>query len=225
MNGLPRFNEYNRFYERLILTGCFRTASALRCNRSHAAHHLLHAMNVELSDGTISIRPYREEDADALYEAVRESIAEVSPWLPWCHEDYSIEESREFVGTRGKSAADGEWYSFGVFAKDSSKFLGGVGLNFINRVHLMANLGYWVRSSSVGRGVATSATKLAASFGFEELGLHRIEIVAAVENIASQRVAEKAGAVREGVLRKRLLIRGESQDAVLFSLVPEDLAK
>ena len=182
-------------------------------------------MNVELSDETISIRTYREGDADVLYEAVRESIAEVSPWLPWCHEDYSIEESREFVSTRGKSAADGEWYSFGVFEKDSGKFLGGVGLNFINRVHLMANLGYWVRSSSVGRGVATSATKLAASFGFEELGLHRIEIVAAVENIASQRVAEKAGAVREGVLRKRLLIRGESQDAVLFSLVPEDLAK
>ena len=66
---------------------------------------------------------------------------------------------------------------------------------------------------------------MAARFGFEELGLHRIEIVAAVENIASQRVAEKAGAVREGVLRKRLLIRGESQDAVLFSLLPEDLAK
>jgi len=148
-------------------------------------------MNVELSDETISIRTYREGDADVLYEAVRESIAEVSPWLPWCHEDYSIEESREFVSTRGKSAADGEWYSFGVFEKDSGKFLGGVGLNFINRVHLMANLGYWVRSNSVGRGVATSATRLAARFGFEELGLHRIEIVAAVENIASQRVAGK----------------------------------
>src|SRR5438105_11683944 len=180
-------------------------------------------MNVELSDETISIRPYREEDADALYEAVHESIAEVSPWLPWCHENYSIEESREFVSTRGKSAADGEWYSFAVFEKESGKFLGGVGLNFINRVHLLANLGYWVRSSSVGRGVATAATRLAARFGFEELGLHRIEIVAAVENIPSQRVAEKAGALREGLLRKRLLISGESKDAMLFSLVPEDM--
>ena len=180
-------------------------------------------MNVELSDGIILVRPYRQEDADLLYEAVRESIAEVSPWLPWCHENYSIEDSREFVGTRGKSAADGEWYSFGVFERESGRFLGGVGLNFINRVHMMANLGYWVRTSSVGRGVATSATRLAARFGFEELGLQRIEIVAAVENIASQRVAEKAGAVREGVVRKRLLIRGESQDAMMFSLVPEDL--
>src|SRR6266404_5249981 len=172
------------------------------------------AMNIELSYGAILIRAYRQEDTDALYAAVRESIAEVSPWLAWCHEDYSIEESREFVSSREKSAADGEWYSFGVFEKDSGRFLGGVGLNFINRVHLMANLGYWVRTSSVGRGVATSATRLAARFGLEELGLHRIEIVVAVDNLASQRVAEKAGALREAVLRKRLLTRGESQDAV-----------
>jgi ribosomal-protein-serine acetyltransferase len=203
--------------------GILREPRASRGNHSYAASHF-HAMNVELSDGTVLIRPYRQQDADVLYEAVRESIAEVSPWLPWCHENYSIEESREFVSTRGKSAADGEWYSFAVFEKESGKFLGGVGLNFINRVHMMANLGYWVRSSSVGRGVATSATRLAARFGFEELGLQRIEIVAALENIASQRVAEKAGAVREAVVRKRLLIRGESQDAVMFSLVPEDVA-
>jgi|SRR5437588_3995702 len=180
-------------------------------------------MNVELSDGTILVRPYRQEDADLLYEAVRESIAEVSLWLPWCHENYSIEDSREFVSTRGKSAADGEWYSFAVFEKERGKFLGGVGLNFINRVHLMANLGYWVRTGSVGRGVATSATRLAARFALEELGLHRIEIVVAVDNLASQRVAEKAGALREGLLRKRLLISGESKDAMLFSLVPEDI--
>lgn len=44
-----------------------------------------------------------------------------------------------------------------------------------------------------------------------------------VDNIASQRVAEKVGAVRESVLRKRLLTNGDSQDAVLFSLTPEDL--
>lgn len=87
----------------------------------------------------------------------------------------------------------------------------------------MANLGYWVRTSAAGRGVATGATRAVARFGFEQIGLKRIEIVAAVNNLSSQRVAEKAGAVREGVLRKRLLIRGESHDAVLFSLVAEDL--
>jgi RimJ/RimL family protein N-acetyltransferase len=179
-------------------------------------------MTPELTEGSILIRPFRQGDEDALYEAVRESIAEVSVWLPWCHQDYSIQESREFISSREIASQGGEWHSFGIFAKDS-KFLGGVGINFINHVHQMANLGYWVRTSAAGHGVATAATRLAARFAFEQIGLQRIEIVAALDNIASQRVAEKSGAKREGVLRKRLLIRGESLDAVLFSLVAEDL--
>jgi RimJ/RimL family protein N-acetyltransferase len=180
-------------------------------------------MKLELIEGPLLIRPFREGDASALYEAVRESISEVSPWLPWCHQDYSIEESREFIGSREIASQGGEWYSLGIFETDGGRFLGGVGINFINRVHQMANLGYWVRTSAAGRGIATAATRMAARFGFEQLGLQRIEIVVAVANIPSQRVAEKAGARREGVLRNRLLIRGESLDAVLFSLVAGDL--
>jgi ribosomal-protein-serine acetyltransferase len=185
--------------------------------------HYFNVMKVELIEGPVLIRTLCQEDVGALYEAARESIAEVSPWLSWCHENYAIEETKEFVTSRQIASQGDEWYSFGVFEHTGGRFLGGVGINFINRVHQMANLGYWVRTSAAGRGVATRATRVAARFGFEQLGLKRIEIVAAVDNLASQRVAEKAGAVREGVLRQRLLIRGESQDAVLFSLVREDL--
>ena len=177
---------------------------------------------IELTDGVVAIRRYRDGDAELLYEAVRESIAEVSLWLPWCHEGYSIAESRDFVASRNVRSQGDEWYSFAVIDQSSGRFLGGVGINFINRVHQFANLGYWVRTSAAGRGVATRATRLAARFGFAELGLHRIEIVAAVDNIASQRVAERAGAVREAILRRRLSINGLPHDAVLFSLVAED---
>ena len=177
----------------------------------------------ELTGDDIIVRPLCADDVRPLYEAARESIPEVSAWLPWCHANYSIEETEEFIASRGRGEANDEWYSFGIVEKETGRFLGGVGLNFINRVHQMANLGYWVRTSAAGRGVATEATRLVARFGFETLGLKRIEIHAAVRNVASQRVAEKVGAVREGVLRKRLLIRGQSQDSVLFSMLPEDL--
>jgi ribosomal-protein-serine acetyltransferase len=66
-------------------------------------------------------------------------------------------------------------------------------------------------------------SRLAARFGFEELGLQRVEIVAAVENVSSRRAAEKAGARREGILRKRIVLYGVTHDAVLYSLVAEDL--
>jgi RimJ/RimL family protein N-acetyltransferase len=177
---------------------------------------------VILTDGDIFVRPVRLEDAEALFEAAHESIPEVSPWLPWCHKNYAIEETRAFLSSRTNPASSEEAYSFGIFNKSSERFLGGVGLNFFNRVHQMANLGYWVRTSETGKGVASRATRLVAKFGFAELGLQRLEIIAAVGNIASQRVAEKAGAVRECVARKRLLINGEPLDAVVFSLLRED---
>jgi ribosomal-protein-serine acetyltransferase len=176
-----------------------------------------------MTDGEIFVRPVRLDDAEALFEAAHESIPEVSPWLPWCHKNYAIEETREFLASRTTRTSSEEAYSFGIFNKSSERFLGGVGLNFFNRVHQMANLGYWVRTSETGKGVASRATRLVARFGFAELGLQRIEIIAAVGNVASQRVAENAGAVRECVARKRLLINGEQLDAVVFSLLAEDL--
>jgi ribosomal-protein-serine acetyltransferase len=175
-----------------------------------------------LSNGHILIRPFRAEDIDPMCQAVRESITEVSPWLPWCHPDYRIEDSQAFVMSRESAWKNEDEYSFAVCDARTQMFLGGVGLNQVIRIYRCANLGYWVRSSCVGRGVASSAVQLAARFGLEELGLQRIEILAATGNHASQRAALKARAVREGVLRKRLLINGESHDAVVYSLVAED---
>ncbi len=113
-------------------------------------------------------------------------------------------------------------FAFAVFDVNGNLFLGGVGLNQFNRNHNFANLCYWVRSSQTGRGVATAATLLAAEFGFEDLGLNRIEILTAVGNVASGRVAEKAGAKKEGILRSRLLLHNRPQDAVMYSLIAAD---
>jgi RimJ/RimL family protein N-acetyltransferase len=84
-------------------------------------------------------------------------------------------------------------------------------------------MAYWVRSSQIGRGLATAAVKLLAGFGFDELGLNRLEIVVAKGNFPSQRVAEKAGALREGELRRRIQVRDRIFDVVMFSLIPTDM--
>jgi ribosomal-protein-serine acetyltransferase len=175
------------------------------------------------SDGRITIRPYRNDDTAALFEAVRESVDQVAAWLDWCHPNYSRSDSETWVSSREAAWRRGEDYSFVILDPATQTFLGGCGLNDINPAHGFANLGYWVRSSWTGRGVATGAARLVARFGFQQRGLKRIEIVAAVDNTASQRVAEKVGAHREGVLRCRLMIHGKVHDAVLYSLIPSDL--
>ena len=70
-----------------------------------------------------------------------------------------------------------------------------------------------------GHGVAVCAVGLPADYAFQETDLVRLEILCAFANVRSQRVAEKVGAVREGVLRDRLLLHDTPHDAVMFSIV------
>jgi RimJ/RimL family protein N-acetyltransferase len=182
-------------------------------------------MKSEISNDLITIRRYFIEDTDALYEAVRESIDEVSVWLPWCHPNYSKQESIDWISMQMDAWDYGNEFSFFILEKSTEKLIGGVGLNQIVKEHKMGNLGYWIRTGYTGKGIATAATKMCAKFGFEELKLNRIEIIAATENYASIRVAEKAGATREALLRNRLIVNDKILDAVLFSLIPGDILK
>jgi len=174
----------------------------------------------QLTGDSVFLRPYQDADVNHLYEAVRESMGQVSVWMPWCHAHYSVQESRMWIESRPEKREDGTSYDFAIFDSSNDSFLGGCGLNRINAG--VANLGYWVRTSRTRQGVATAATLLLARFGFDRLTLNRIEILIAVDNRASQRVAERVGAVREGVLRNRLVVRDAEHDAVMFSLIPSD---
>jgi RimJ/RimL family protein N-acetyltransferase len=182
-------------------------------------------MKTEWENDVVGIRPYRPSDIPLLLDAVQESMKELHQWMPWCHPEYNVHDSAEFLATRDEEWRNGEHYSFVIYARENGFFLGGVGINFINRVHNFANLGYWVRTRATRHGVATAAVRLAAEFAFTELKFSRLEIVVSIDNVHSQRVAEKAGAVREGMLRRRLLLHDEPKDAVLFSLLPEDLRR
>jgi ribosomal-protein-serine acetyltransferase len=172
---------------------------------------------------SVRIRPYVPHDAQRLYEAARESIPEVYPWLPWCHPGYTMTDAQSWVDSREQGWADGESYAF-VIESDSARFLGGCGLNQISTAHRWANLGYWVRTSAAGQGVATAAVRLLEDWAFRNTELDRLEIVASVMNRASIRVAEKSGAVREGISRERLLLHDKRHDAAVFALLRSDWA-
>jgi RimJ/RimL family protein N-acetyltransferase len=166
----------------------------------------------------VRIRPYQASDAPLLLDAAIESREHLSPWLPWCHAEYNRSDSETWIRHCAEMQITRSEYHF-VITDPDGRFLGGCGLNQIRADHGIANLGYWVRASATGRGVATEAVRLLAEFAFRETDLRRLEIVAAVTNLASRRVAEKAGALWEGVQRDRLMLQGRSHDAVVYALV------
>ena len=164
------------------------------------------------------IRLYQQRDAEDMHAAALESVAEVYPWMAWCHEHYSLDEAREWIAVQEELANQGMAYEFAIL-DEADRFLGGCGINQISKANRFANLGYWVRTSSMGRGVAPAAARLVAEYAFRETDLIRLEIVCAVANTRSQRVAEKIGAVREGILRSRLVLPTGVSDAAMYSLV------
>ncbi len=180
-------------------------------------------MSRSLQNAQILVRPHDVQDIDPLYVAIRESVAEISPWLPWCHAAISMEEVAAFVEFSRAGWADKSQYQFVICDILSGSPIGGISLNHLVKPNRLANMGYWVRTSATGRGVASQAVKLVASLGFKELGLTRIEIAAVPNNVASCSVARRVGAKLEGVARNRLVMHGKAYDANLYSLTPGDI--
>lgn len=172
----------------------------------------------------VSIRPPRAGDEDAVFAAIEESRAELAPFMPWCVPQYSVDDARTWIdavvaGHRERTSAE-----FVITTEDGT-VLGACGLNMFDVQNHRANLGYWVRTSACGRGVATEAVSLLVEWARANTDFVRVEIVASVRNAASLRVAEKSGARREGTLRARFLLPDGFHDGVMFSIVLDRSAR
>lgn len=153
-------------------------------------------------------------------------MSTVSPWISWIDSIRSLADSERWIGERLEHWRTQSQFHFGIFAAaDPNTLLGGIGLNQLNATHRFANLGYWVRTGAEGRGVATRASILVGRFALTHLGLGRIEIITAADNVPSQRVAEKVRARFEGLQRNRLFMHGRWISARMYSLVPEDFSE
>ncbi len=175
-------------------------------------------MRTVLRDDIIHLRPFAAQDVFDLYSATRETIGSLCEWMLWCHPDYSLEDCRNFL-TRSVKDWDSEAsYNFAIVDVKTGEVCGSISLNRINRAHRVANVGYWVRQSQAGRGIASRALRLVARYGLHTLSLKRIEVLVPEGNLASQRVAQKAGATFEGVLNQKLKLNGKAHDGLMFAI-------
>ncbi|MCA1648602.1 MAG: GNAT family N-acetyltransferase [Chloroflexi bacterium] len=175
-------------------------------------------MRTELSDGTTIIRAYEPGIEWAVFEAARDSVQEIGPTMRIWREGATYEKATRHVAESIQARHLGTWYDFAIGRVGSAAFLGRVGLDRI-RGNETANVGYWVQTGRTRRGIATAAVRLIAQFGFEDLGLRRLELLIAVDNLASRRVAEKVGATNEGILPPGSSDHGDlQQESYCFAL-------
>jgi RimJ/RimL family protein N-acetyltransferase len=169
---------------------------------------------MELRDEWLVLRPWREDDASAVYEACQDP--EIQHWIPVIPRPYTKQDALAFV----TGALDLGPYEFAV--EEDGHLVGSIGMR-VNEEARTSHIGYWCAPRARGRGVTTHALRLLCRYAFEELSLERLELITDPENRASQRVAEKVGFQREGILRSHVLHPdGRRRDSVMFSLLPDD---
>jgi RimJ/RimL family protein N-acetyltransferase len=175
----------------------------------------LPALREPLTDGVVCLREWREEDQDALVEMANDEAIQQWTRVPT---PYTKRDAEEWFALTRTTRAAGHQVAFAVTSADDGTLLGSIDLRVNPADPAIAELGYMVGPEARGRGVATRAVQLITEWGFETLGLVRVEVLVDPRNEASTRVAEAAGYEREGLLRSyRPSRNGGRLDLAMFA--------
>jgi [ribosomal protein S5]-alanine N-acetyltransferase len=171
-----------------------------------------------LEEGELVLREFRDTDLELVREASRDPLIPLITSVP---ADYSEAEGLAFIKRQQGRLASREGYAFVIANRADDRAIGAIGV-WIRNIDLgRAALGYWLGSSARGRGTAAAALLAVSDWALENLEIVRLELFVEEWNIASWRTAEKAGFIREGLLRKWELIGGEWKDLYVYSKVRE----
>lgn len=171
----------------------------------------------------LTLQRFSRRDATTLDEAIRESLADLNQWLPWARMDYTSSDTTAFIRESTQAWKEERAWDYSIrITEDPRRHVGNISFWTVSKLGKIAEIGYWVRSGETRQGICTEAVGLLLDEVFDSLGYHKIVLRIAVGNDASDRVAEKLGFTREGVLREELLIRGNWVDHSLWSLLDRE---
>jgi len=180
----------------------------------------------ELRGERVIIRPYRESDAQDVFEAVGESRDHLRPWLPFADEHQTVEETRDWIIHQVAAWLLREDMTLGMWEATTNRYLGGTGFHPRDWDIGYFEIGYWIRASAEGRGYVTEAVRLLTDFVFHTLKANRLEIRCDELNVRSAAIPRRLGFVEEGRLRNLLSAHdGRLRTMIIFSLIPVEWQK
>lgn len=172
-----------------------------------------------LETDRLVLRKMKASDANDMFEYAKKS--EVTRFLTWKpHPD--VKYTREYLEYIATRYAVGDFYDWAVVIKGENKMIGTCGFTRFDLANNSAEIGYVLNPEYCGKGIATEAAREVVRFGFEELKLHRIEARYMSGNAASQRVMEKLGMKRDGILREAYYVHGSYKTVAVYSILSSE---
>jgi ribosomal-protein-alanine N-acetyltransferase len=152
------------------------------------------------------------------------SDPEVTRYVIWdAHR--TIEDSEIFLRSVAERYENAEVADWGIVYKGNGRFIGGCGIVGWDLENARAEIGYVLSRQYWGQGLMPEAVRAMIAFGFEKMGLNRLEARCITENTASARVMEKAGMLYEGTLRQREFIKGAYRDTKIYSILKSEFSR
>jgi RimJ/RimL family protein N-acetyltransferase len=168
------------------------------------------------------LRPFRRRDVSPVHEAVRASLPELAEYLPWAVK-YQRSVTAQFVKDSIGAWASGRAFDFAIRLIDEpDRHLGNVSIWFTSRANRVGEVGYWIRSDSTSKGMGTEATARILQVAFEELRMHRVTTRIAVGNVASERIMQKLGFLKEGTLRDEVKVGERWLDHTVWGILDKE---
>lgn len=176
-----------------------------------------------LVDGPTLLRAWRDSDVSALVAACQDR--EIARWTR-VPDPYGESDARAYLLQRFDATHAGAAASFAIAqTADDQKLLGSISLLRLDWPNLRGEVGYWLARGARGQGHASRAVRLICQWGRTALALERIDLLAATGNLASQRVAQRTGFVREAVLRSYMRGKDGQLDMVAYGLFTSPSAR
>ncbi len=165
----------------------------------------------------ITLAPLRPAHTMPLYALTDANRDYLRQWLPWLDHVRASDDTGTFIESCMASAAAGGAANFAIF--HDGVLCGVAGFHAINPIHRAGSIGYWLAEAYTGKGIATESVRSLLKTGFDDLGLHRIEIRCAVDNHRSRAIPERLGFTHEGTLRQSEWLYSRYVDQALYSLL------
>ncbi|MCW1925137.1 GNAT family N-acetyltransferase [Luteolibacter arcticus] len=174
----------------------------------------------QIESERLIIRVARPGDGAVFNEAIKESLEQLLPWLGWVTPPRTPAESEASCCRAHERFLRNEDLMAFFFLKDGGTLVGGSGLHDADWELRQFEIGYWGRSSFLGKGLITEGVRALADHALEVLGATRVFLTTDTLNVASWRLAERAGFELEGILRKdRRNLSGGLRDTRVYSRI------
>lgn len=172
-----------------------------------------------LTGERILLREFREQDdQDVFAYASDPEVAQHMEWAPHS----SLDATQAYLQTCIDAYERRIWYPLAIERRDTRRVIGSIDLRIVSAGHRVGETGYVLAQSEWGQGINLEAGRLILAFGFDDIGLNRIQATCNVENRRSYRTLEKLGLSREGTLREYRIEKGVARDKYMYAILASE---